>query len=63
MAGVRAILVVLLAAATAIGAFANDPDMLQDVCVADRTSGNCIVFGLANALCFSHVIENSTGIF
>ncbi|KMT16196.1 hypothetical protein BVRB_3g053550 [Beta vulgaris subsp. vulgaris] len=39
MAGVRAILVVLLAAATAIGAFANDPDMLQDVCVADRTSG------------------------
>ncbi|XP_021773683.1 germin-like protein 5-1 isoform X1 [Chenopodium quinoa] len=38
MAGATAVLLVLLAA-IATGAFANDPDMLQDVCVADHTPG------------------------
>ncbi|KMT13154.1 hypothetical protein BVRB_4g086930 [Beta vulgaris subsp. vulgaris] len=38
MAAVWVVLVVL-AAAFAVGVFASDPDMLQDVCVADRTSG------------------------
>lgn len=39
MAAIRVVLVVL-AAAFVVGVFASDPDMLQDVCVADRTSGN-----------------------
>lgn len=38
MAGVKAVVLVVLLA-TAIGAFANDPDMLQDVCVANTASG------------------------
>ncbi|KAL2920742.1 Germin-like protein subfamily 2 member 2 [Bienertia sinuspersici] len=37
MAGINAAIVVVLLA-TAVGTFANDPDMLQDVCVADQTS-------------------------
>ncbi|KAL2902604.1 Germin-like protein subfamily 2 member 4 [Bienertia sinuspersici] len=37
MGGVGTVVVVVLLA-TAISAFANDPDMLQDVCVADHTS-------------------------
>ncbi|XP_010675520.1 germin-like protein subfamily 2 member 4 [Beta vulgaris subsp. vulgaris] len=38
MAVIKAVFAVVLVA-FAVGAFANDPDMLQDVCVADRTSG------------------------
>uniref|UniRef100_A0A803MKR8 Uncharacterized protein n=1 Tax=Chenopodium quinoa TaxID=63459 RepID=A0A803MKR8_CHEQI len=38
MAVVTTIVLVMLLANT-IGAFANDPDMLQDICVADPTSG------------------------
>ena len=38
MAGAKAVVMVVLLA-TAIGVFANDPDMLQDVCVADQASG------------------------
>ncbi|XP_021726715.1 germin-like protein subfamily 2 member 4 [Chenopodium quinoa] len=37
MAGVRAVVVLVVLLACTIGSFANDPDMLQDVCVADAS--------------------------
>ncbi|CAO2838776.1 unnamed protein product [Amaranthus hypochondriacus] len=39
MGGVRRTILMLVLMATSIGVFANDPDMLQDVCVAENSSG------------------------
>ena len=46
MASTGVVLSLVLLASVAIGAFANDPDMLQDVCVADLPSGKLIYLSL-----------------
>uniref|UniRef100_A0A803M082 Germin-like protein n=1 Tax=Chenopodium quinoa TaxID=63459 RepID=A0A803M082_CHEQI len=57
MAGVTTVMLAVLLANT-IGAFANDPDMLQDVCVADPTSEDFFFTGISKP---SQIANNILG--
>ncbi|TQD77012.1 hypothetical protein C1H46_037458 [Malus baccata] len=58
MAAVFALFIVALA--TVLGSSAADPDMLQDICVADYAAGNSLFFFVINSLSIFPVFQYST---